>query len=911
MLDKKAYRDSVLLPLQKNAAQQSAVADALRALNDVQDAEAAFKALARADAATLFALAPGMPDAELPKHFKSLEAFLNQGKVSAAKTLKQLLKATKGALGGHAFETAFWDALREATALIGKEELDAFAIAVKQDNPLAVVTAGQLRKAASSYGIGPGVGDRELAGAVGAQGVRVCPDFDVPAVDAGASSPKMRLHPSFRSVVDVLLVHERAARPDGIRVIDELSAVVAGGSRRAVGAADLRKSKAAVNTRSDDSTESAKKTLNAISEKCSTDAELRAFVLAWFVDLADQLVRRQGLTPTPALNRLTAVGLADLDARRLLVRAATGGAGPDLASVKAMIAAGDLAGARRVFTSLTGGEGAESQSPMAAQVAEALKAAEDRKSTAMDAYRRAVGANDFSGARAALADARAVDREDAEIARLLAQIPPDTPADLRADHCPGRGVRLSWRGARDPEVRYAVVRSESGAPANPKAGLQIAASTTDQEALDPDPPLARQAVYAVFAFRQGADYSAPAVTRTTVLPPPYDVDAVVTAKDATVFWHAPEQASGVSVDLVGANGSRKSFPATANGRLLIEGLRLGEKYTIILTAHYVVNGRPTSSEAVALDATPRGAARAVEDLRLGNTAMPDGKPGIRAEWTEVPGYTTDLWSLPIDAAVGPGERLTEDRLDALAGKRVVGAVRGGGPRQSMDFYAVRDVRSFVPLTWDGREGIAGRAVVAGTAPPPRDVEAVRLGSELNVSWVWPHGDYLMDVTWAADDGRRGGERVDRLAYRRDGGVRIPDAGLITEVSVGTVVVGRGEEHVFAPVTVRLEAVPPTMSYRLRLPRGLFGGREAQVSVTSEEFRGPVDLVAVMAPGAYMPARPGDGQEIARLHLDFSSGPTQSCAFRVPKAKGPYWVRLFAAPAAQIVLEDPSTSSMKG
>ena len=33
MLDKKAYRDSVLLPLQKNAAQQSAVADALRALN--------------------------------------------------------------------------------------------------------------------------------------------------------------------------------------------------------------------------------------------------------------------------------------------------------------------------------------------------------------------------------------------------------------------------------------------------------------------------------------------------------------------------------------------------------------------------------------------------------------------------------------------------------------------------------------------------------------------------------------------------------------------------------------------------------------------------------------------------------------------------------------------------------------
>ena len=199
----------------------------------------------------------------------------------------------------------------------------------------------------------------------------------------------------------------------------------------------------------------------------------------------------------------------------------------------------------------------------------------------------------------------------------------------------------------------------------------------------------------------------------------------------------------------------------------------------------------------------------------------------------------------------------------------------------------------------------------GTAPPPRDVEAVRLGSELNVSWVWPHGDYLMDVTWSAVNGKSGHKRVDRFVYRRDGGVRIPNGELITEVSVGTVVSGLGKEHTFEPVTVRLKAVPPSMRYQLKLPRGPFGGREARVSVTSDGFRGEVDLVAVMATGAFMPARPEDGQQIASLHFEFSTELTHYRSFSIPKIKGSYWVRLFADSASPIILNDPSTSSMKG
>jgi len=169
----------------------------------------------------------------------------------------------------------------------------------------------------------------------------------------------------------------------------------------------------------------------------------------------------------------------------------------------------------------------------------------------------------------------------------------------------------------------------------------------------------------------------------------------------------------------------------------------------------------------------------------------------------------------------------------------------------------------------------------------------------------------MDVVWKSVDGRTDHMRVDKFSYKRDGGVRIADADTVTEVSVGTVVVGLDSERACSPVTVELEAVAPALSYELKLPRRFFGGRNATASVTSEGFLGTAELVAVLSTGPYMPARVQDGEEIARLKLDFYSGLTQSCTFQVPAIKGAYWVRLFAGMAARIQLNDPPTSSLKG
>ena len=911
MFDKKVYRDSVLQPYKANTAWQSSVADALRALSDTSDRNAQIQALAKADAAVLFALTPTISSAELTRHIKSLEMFLNKSRIPVVLTISQLLKATKTALGESLYDPTLWAAVHKQASVAGKEELDAFVRALKQDNPIGVLTEEDLRRAATSSGIGSSMTDRDLSAAAAGQGIRVCPRVDVSEECKDALASKIRLHPSYRSVVDVLVLHERAVRPTDIRVIDELSAVMGANRRRVIDMADLRQSKLAANARSDDASEMAKKTLTAIEEQCSNDADMRACVLAWFADQAERL-RRQGLTPTLALGRLTSCGLADLDARRLLTRVPTSEPTPDLASVTDMIAAGALARARRTYTALAASPTDDAMSALAAQVGEALAAAEHRKSVAMDAYHRALSMKDYAGARMALIDARSVDREDEEISDLLFQIPPDPPAEVSAAYDPDKGgVLVSWRGTRDDDVCFAVVRSEAGTPANPTSGFQVASTVRDQQVLDQKPAVARDVLYAVFAFHQGGEYSAPATARVTVLPPPFETGVVVTATEATVFWRTPDQATGVSVELVGADGARRAFPVSTKGRQRLNGLRLGQSYTALLQAHYVVGGRSALSETAAVSVTPRGLVRPVEDLRLGNIRMPNRKPGIRAEWTDIPGYTTDVWMLPADAPVSVGDRLTVKRLDELNGTRVVGVIRSSAHRQSMDLHEQPGVCLYVPLTWDGDEAVAGRAVVAGTAPAPRDVRVERFGSQLGVSWVWPSGDYLMEVVWSSVDGRTERMRIDKFSYRRDGGVRIADADTVTEVSVGTVVVGLGSERVCSPVTVELDAPVPTMSYTLKLPRRFFGGRNAIASVTSEGFLGTAELVAVLSTGPYMPARAEDGEEIARLQLDFCSGLTQSCTFHVPSVKGAYWVRLFAGMAARIQLNDPPTSSLKG
>lgn len=179
MFDKKAYRDSVLQPYKANVAWQSSVAEALRALNDTTDRNARIQALAKADAAVLFALTPGMSSDELTKCIKSLDMFFNKSKIPVVLTISQLLKAVKTALGESLYDPTLWAAVCKQASVTGQEELDAFVRALKQDNPIGVLTVEELRRAATSSGIGSSMTDRDLSAAAAGQGIRVCPRVDV------------------------------------------------------------------------------------------------------------------------------------------------------------------------------------------------------------------------------------------------------------------------------------------------------------------------------------------------------------------------------------------------------------------------------------------------------------------------------------------------------------------------------------------------------------------------------------------------------------------------------------------------------------------------------------------------------------------------------------------------------------
>lgn len=915
MFDKTAYRDGVLKPLQVNRSAQGSIADALRGVNESRDLDSFTRALSLTDPAALFAIKPGATDAELADHLKSVETFLNKGLPPVAKTLGQLLKAIKGKCGalgipGGYASAQLWRDVSSIAADAARQKLDAFAAELRMQEPLGVITPERLRAVATAAGVPVSLDNAGLATAVGAHGVAVCPDFEVPNVALTQVPLKKELHATYRSPVDVLVQFE-GTKPAGISVIDELS-YEAGGPRRQLTLGAIAKSKEILAPRSDDASESARKTLNAIQGVCESDKALRNLILAWFVDLASDLVRKQGMLSVTALGKLTERGLAELDAKRVIAKATVVGTGPGVDDVRQFIRSGEIHSARRLLASLS--EGADGGgSPALAQVAAALAEAEAAKTAAMGQYADALMRQDYVTAAQALRNATAIDKEDNELVRLLEQLPPAPPTQVSVQYDSAkRQVMVSWRGDGGGDLRYAVTRSDTGTPANPRAGHQLAAAVAETQAIDPAPVVGAKVTYAVFAFRPGASYSLPGTTEYLLLPPPAEVNAAVTTSAATVFWHAAPESSGVSAEVSTAAGYLRSLPpTTAQNRVQIEGLDLGQRYTVTLRAHYTVAGQPCTSAPVSIDVTPRGVAQAVTDLAIQSLPMPDGQPGVRATWSDVVGFRIDLWSLPVDVQLVPGTRVTEASLENIGGKRVIGNVRSARRQQTIDAYAFRDVRVVVPITWADTDGLVGNGVVAGSAPPPREVEAIRLGSELLVSWHWPHGDYAMDVETRTGDGQTQKRRVDRVTYNTDGGCRIPRAGDVVEVRIATVARGNGQDFVFSPVTIRLDSSPPTVAYTLKLPHGLFGGRKATVEVSSSDRVGVVNLIAVLSGGSYMPVAAADGDVIARLSFDFGAAATHTASFTLPKLRSPFWVRLFPAIEGTVILREPSTSTLKG
>jgi len=908
--DKTAWKKTTLAGFAKNHSQKSQVNAALRGIGSAGGAitEQVLENLARADIRALYGISSEMTDTELAAHLRKLKAALN-AVGSHAEVLKQLfdsLEQVKDPQGRKYIEdTAFWKAISQTSDLGNQEALDQLAAAIKASYPLGVITREQLRVAATGQGIAESVSDRDLANAVERQSVKVTEEFAKPTIPASAPTLTKYLHPSFRSPIDVVLLHERDSEPRDIRVIDELSAVI-GASRRPITLADVRDAMSFVGPKPQGAFLSAKQTLNSVSAACANDDELRELMLSWYLNRASELVTEKRLLPLNVLlDPVHDTGLSSLDAKRIISSVESKSAGKSVADVQELIAAGDVSGARRLLDALGGGEASEE----ASTVDRALRASEAKRDAALADYSHALQSRNFAQAERALRDAQSLDRHDEHIAQKLAQLPPPPPARVHAQYSTDRdGVVITWGAHADTETRYSVVRSEDGVPANPMTGHKIVDRTAKAEAFDAAPLVGKKTTYAVFAFRSGADYSEPTADQIVVLPPPKDVRYNVSAQSIDLFWRMPHQASSVTVEIFDPQGSKHKYPTLSSDRLSVHKLVTGNRYSLSLSANYLIDGRNVASSPVQIQVTPRGEIEPVTDLSVASATFPDGRRALQASWTDVPGFGTELWALPIDAESISGTRLTRDNLQSLSGEQVTGTIGALGAQTSLLFAPLQDFRLIVPVTWAYDYAVIGTGVAAGDAQPPSAIVANRLGAELLLSWKWPEDYHLMAISW---NGPSPGERiVERIEYDREGGVRIPNAAGVTQVSVATVTSIKGRLHTFTPVSTNL-AVKPTINYSVRLPRGPFGSRTAEATFASDGFRGVVHLVAVAVAGHIMPARPERDHIVAELTINFSNHLTQQASFQLPKIKGPYWVRVFAAPGEDVRLKDPATETMKG
>lgn len=892
-VDAAKYKNTVLLPLARDKARLEVLQQVIR---DLQGASG-INAAARLNMAELFAIEPGMGAAELVAHLKSLEMTYNkQNNLASAQLLKKLLDLLgKDKVG----QPAFWDGLAAARGQALGAQLDDFAKAVAEEHPLKVVTPEQVSEFANGMGLS-GIAQADLTAALGKQGVDVRPDFEIPKVSIPPAIRRVTEFPEFRTLVDVIV---RPGQPSDISVIDDLS--FGSPARRlepndvAVAKRRLQQQEAQVEERA---RQAAQNALGALSEFKSA-SELHALSLAAIAVTAEDLLRR-GLPRVAVRAQLTKLGIRQIDASRLVAKLSASTQALGLSDVADRLAEGALGEARRLLDSLTELEGQDSDE--LARVAASVQLAERKKRNFVEQFEAALKTRDYVGAGRALRGALSVDTQDDDLRTKLARLPPLPAASLslRVD---GRSMEVTWSADGDDSIRYTVVRTTAGIPVNHKDGHVLGASLQNTRFRDDAPPIGTLVRYSVFATRDGLSYSDPTSAASVVLPSPSDLAASTGTTDVALSWATPPEAAIVVITQSAPDGTRREYRPATPGQIAIGGLSTGMKYRFSAKAVYLLpGGERRESAAVEIDATPRGAIRAVGDLRIESTPG-----GHRATWSSVVGYTVELWALPITAQVAAAYRVTSAELGKLRGRRLTLRPRLGRAGETVrEFDALPDVSLIVPITLEGDGGLCGDPQAAGSAPQVQKPAAERFGDELRLSWEWPKGDYMVEVAWQSG-GDRNRRRVSRTSYNEDGGVRLPASESVGEVTLATVARAGTQEWVSTPIPVPVSGMAPAIRYAISLRRSRFGGRgSATVTVDSAQYRGRVELLTVLREAKFMPTGPSDGTVVDRRVVDLASGPS-SFGLDLGKVAAPYWVRVFVGPSSGVRVEDPPTSQMRG
>ena len=841
-------------------------------------------------------------DAEIAAQVKGVRNYWNktyQGAAAAAQ-VSRMCRAEDERLRarhGKAMETwAWWEKQQSQRQSAAEESVAVLADELRQKyGQFGVVTSGIVEKFASQLRLA----SAQAAQAVQRAGLTMVTGIALPDTEPIASFTALLKDMSecgARSVPD--LVHPGA----GPYRIVERFACLADPARR-LDAVAVEKQITEADKKGISATEDARRDALKILRRAVKDGvDLRDITLFHLVTVAQEAAT---LSAGMAVSALVQAELDQKDAAViavLLTEQAGGPGGPGVGKVQSLLETGRLREAIQAAQALP----AESDGGI--EAAKLVTAARERLDTLLAQAAAAAAIPDEVRATALLKEAAGISAEDAE--ERLTAIPLPPPASLRAV-CDGDAVKLYWRPAagHDPDTSYAVCRSEQRPPAAPEDGTALhpgpGDSCTDQRA-----PVARMLQYAVFALSAGnRPTSRPATTSVTLLPPVSHPEASVDPAAITLRWSAHPDARQVRVTRSPPGGEPVPVPVTGSS-CQVTGLIEGEpQHFEIVAVYQALDGSEQCSDVEVINAVPRSQAKPISKLRTRPVQAGDAVR-VQVSWTQADQSEVRIMRSGSPPTIAFGTWVSPEQMQR-SGQEVTGRLIGTRPDVAMEAELPPGVHYLVPFSIGGTGIVAGRSAMVAVTDPVQHLVATPFADYATVSWEWPPGAELAEVTWELD-GEMDSQLLSRARYRSEGGARVPLGRGPCRIEVRAVIMVGDTSFTAPPVEKVVDnVVDVAIGYTVSaLSLGPFGGRSKKVVFTAAQGCTDVKVRMIASPGVVMPTSAAAGVPLLDEVLSLPPGVPTEHHVTVPRAvKRPYWVRCFVT-AGRGRLVDPPISSLK-
>ncbi|NVC25349.1 hypothetical protein E7Z53_18190 [Kocuria salina] len=510
-------------------------------------------------------------------------------------------------------------------------------------------------------------------------------------------------------------------------------------------------------------------------------------------------------------------------------------------------------------------------------------------------------------------DAAAISADEAE--QVLATIPLAPPS------APIAGVEentahIHWKPnlGHSEDTTYVVRRGENVAPTSVVEGIGVFTGKS-HEASDQQVAVARVLYYSVFATAPGRPASRSATTTLIVAPPVVDLKADIGPDHVTFRWSGHPHVYRFIATQRLADGQRSTRDVINNSVRLV-GLPEGQPVSIEVIAEYQApDGRPLRSEPRDISAIPRSRARPIEAIRA-RPAASGGDSNVAINWARVDNSDVRIRRSKSPSPWPPGTWIESDDFTGF-GCEVSGRITNRGNDVTLEASVPEgQIHHIVAFSIGGTGIVVGRSTVIGVTEPVKRLGVQQFSGYAKLTWIWPDGSTLAEVTWESDGSDKdavGVEKVKLSEYDRNGGFNVPLGQGDTVVEVRSLMVVGDSAIGSSPVQVVVKASRASkVQYSVESsPRlGPLGGRtkrfifEADTPITGARLR----IVATQ--GLVMPSSEDGSTLLTEIELALRPGTKHVETVSIPKYIGrPYWVRCFAADD-RLELLDPPINALK-